>query len=116
MLKFPEFEELLVEWLRRVLDQNICVTGELVRVKHIRTLENMNQNKPENEKVELNFIYGRLYMFKKRNSFRRYRLFMNLVKLRLKELFLNYKNCGRKYQNIQSTMFLMPTNFGCPTD
>ena len=53
-MKFPEFEKLLVQWLWTMFDENTCVTDELIREKAKRIIQNLNQNKPENEKMNMN--------------------------------------------------------------
>ena len=74
-VKIPEFEKLLVEWLWTMYDENICVTDGLIREKAKRILDNLNENRAENERMEMNLSNGWLYKFKNRNSFKRYRLF-----------------------------------------
>ena len=49
-MKFPKFEELLVEWLWAMDEQNKCAINELIRGEDKRILENLNENNPENEK------------------------------------------------------------------
>ena len=55
--------------------QNICITYELIWAKAKRILENLNETKLENEKVELNFSNCWLFKFKKQNSFKKNSLF-----------------------------------------
>ena len=64
-VKFPELEKLLVEWLWTMYDENVCVTDDLIREKAKRIIDELNQSKAENEKVEMNLSNGWLYKFKK---------------------------------------------------
>ena len=49
-VKFPEFEKLLVEWVWKIFDENLCVSDELIQKAEI-FLTNLNNGKPENEKL-----------------------------------------------------------------
>ena len=58
-----------------IYGENICVTDELIQGEAKRILEILNQNKPENNKMEMNFSNGWLHKFRKRNLFIRYSSF-----------------------------------------
>ena len=38
--------------------ENICVTDDLIREKAERVIENLNQSKPEKEKIDINLSNG----------------------------------------------------------
>ena len=100
MVKFPEFEELLVAWLWEMYNENICVTDELIRGKAKTILESLNQNKPENEKNGNKSKNGWLHRFKKRNSFKRYRLFGESADVSIEGIICELPKLRKKYQNI----------------
>ena len=59
-MKFPKFEQLLVQSLWTIFDENTCVPDELIREKSKRIIIILNQNNSENHKINMNLSNARL--------------------------------------------------------
>lgn len=69
----------------------------------IKILKRLYENKPENERMAMNFSNGRLDKFEKRGILKIDRLFAESVNVYIEWIIALRK----KFQNIQSTMILL---------
>ena len=112
IVKYPEFDELLVEWSWEIYGENICVTDELIQGKAKRILEILNQNKPENKKMEMNFSIGWLHKFKKHNSFIRYSLFGESADVNIEEIISELPKLRKKISEYSINEVFNADEFG----
>ena len=67
-----EFENEMISWIWSMLFKSIFVSDEMIKVKSLQLLSEMNlKNSPENQ-IQLKVTNGSLQKFKNRNKFKRY--------------------------------------------
>ncbi len=64
-------ESALVEWVKDQYPRRVFISGDLIKEQGRRVCEKVNENLPENERIDLKFSNGLLTRFKARNNFQK---------------------------------------------